>query len=184
MKIILVGYPGSQCILPISRYLTSKYLPGFDVTYLNHEGLIGAWASYVAGFLRYLTDDHVIFALDDYLISGPIDMKEWEKVAIGGEVVCGKLCHSTIEEHVEYPVTTQYCLWDRKYLIGLLERVQTPWEFEIEGSKLIRMDGYASLHFPCIPYFTNSALSSRWQGVRLDGLNKEDVNYLATHGLI
>ena len=30
MKVIIIGYPGSQHIVPASKYLTGKYLPGFD----------------------------------------------------------------------------------------------------------------------------------------------------------
>ena len=184
MKIILAGYPGSQRIVPASKYLTRKYLKGFDITYLNYKGGISGWSAYISGYLEALTDSYIIFALDDYLVSEPIDAEKFDDVTIGGKVVCVKLCESTPEEHIEYPVTTQYCVWNRKYLISLLERVKTPWEFEIEGSKLIRTDGYVSIHFPCIPYFANSSISSRWEGVRLDGLNEEDKKYILDNGLI
>jgi hypothetical protein len=187
--IILIGYPGSQRIVPASKYLTSKYLPGFNITYLNYQGPIGGWASYIIGFLRYLTDEYVIFSLDDYLIAGPIDMEVYERATseLGGDVACVKLCESTEQEHAEYPVTTQYCIWNREYLIRLLANnagsihCNTPWEFEINGSRIF--DKQVLLR-TCIPYFTNSSLSGRWEGVRLDGLNDEDINHIKSHGLI
>ncbi len=186
MKIVLIGYPGSQKIVPASKYLTSKYLPGFDITYLNYKGEIEGWSKYIVGYLEYLTDDFVIFALDDYLIASLIHMpgyREAEKL-IGGNVMCVKLCRSTPEEHEEYPVTTQYTIWNRKYLIWLLNRVNTPWEFEIEGSRIHRAALKQTELKTCINYFCNSALSARWEGVNLTGLIEEDINYLKENGLI
>jgi len=183
MKIILIGYPGSQCIVPASKYLTSKYLAGFEITYLNYKGGINGWSDYVAGFLKYLQDEYVIFALDDYLVADHIDMQKYNAALteIGGDVVCLKLCKSTIEEHIEYPVTTQYCVWNREYLIWLLEQVRSPWQFEINGSKLFNK---VCLHRPCIDYFCNSSISGRWEGVRFDGLKLEDLNYLKENKLL
>lgn len=185
MKIILIGYPGSQFLVPFSKYLTEKYLPGFEIIYLNYEGPIDGWAKYLSDYLSTLEDKHIILALDDYLISGPINETQYKlaethiKYTNG---MCIKLCHGTKEEHLEYPVTTQYTIWDRDQLIWLLVQIyipiQTPWEFEIHGSKMLKDNmKYSPMHVPCIPYFTNSALSGRWQGVNLEGLNEEDLNY-------
>lgn len=173
-KIILVGHPGSQIIVPASKYLTKKYLPGFDITYLNYTGPIEGWAAFVRSQLVAITDTFIIFSLDDYLISGPIDMEKYRQAEseINREVVCVKLCQSTQEEHKEYPATTQYCIWDREYLIWLLGQVLTPWEFEIHGSEIFTGK---SLLRPCLEYFTNSSLSSRWKGVNITGLRKDDI---------
>jgi len=182
MKIILIGHPGSQKIVPASKYLTKKYLPQFDTIYLNYKGGINGWGAYIADFLRYLTDDKVIFALDDYLISGPIDEKVYKEAdeGIGGALVCAKLCECSEQEQEEYPCTTQYSIWYREYLISLLLQTYTPWRFEMEGSKIMKMAGAQSISMPCIPYFTNSSLSSRWEGVKLAGLNQEDGFYVKT----
>lgn len=177
MKIILVGYPGSQRIVPASKYLTNKYLPSFDITYLNYTGEIKGWSKYVSDYLSELTDDQIIFALDDYLISGPIDGVKWQSALaymVFGKIDCMKLCYATPEENEEYPVTTQYSIWNRKYLIELLSYINTPWEFEINGSQIFKDTKKVFMHQPCIPYFTNSCISARWEGVRLDGLNDED----------
>ena len=174
MKIILVGYPGSQKIVPASKYLTSKYLKGFDIEYINYEGHINGWALYVAEYLSKLSSVNIIFALDDYLISDFPHQSQFEKALKErfGETVCVKLCESTPEEHRDYPVTTQYCIWDREYLIWLLLQVNTPWEFEIQGSKLFKK---VCAHVPCFYYNTSSSLSSRWEGVDLKGLNPKDI---------
>lgn len=183
MKIILVGYLGSQRIVPASQWLVSKYLSMFEAIYLNYKGPIEGWAGYVATFLKFLTDEYVVFTLDDYLVADYIDLAEMRKgfSRIGGDTVCIKLCNSTDQEHREYPVTTQYCLWNREYLISLLEKVRTPWEFEIIGSKIFDKE---CEHWPCIKYFTNSSLSARWEGVNLEGLKEEDLTYIKENGLI
>lgn len=183
MKIALVGHPGSQRIVPASKYLTGKYLPMFEPIYLNYKGGINGWSEYVAGFLKYLTDEFVIFSLDDYLIADFIDLDKYfaAEEEIGGDVVCVKLCNSTEQEHTEYPVTTQYTIWNRKYLIWLLDRIKTPWEFEINGSAIFNK---VCLHRPCLEYFTNSCLSSRWEGVKLDGLKIEDITYMQENGIL
>jgi len=188
MKIILVGYSGSQKIVPASKYLTGKYLPGFDITYLNYEGPVDEWAEYLAKYLSNIKDKHIIFSLDDYLISGPIDAQQFKLaesyIKNNPEVRCIKLCHSTPEEHLEYPCTTQYTIWDRDYLIWLLIQIKipikNPWQFEIHGSKLIT----GVMHIPCIEYFGNSSISARWEGVNLTGLIQEDIDYMTNQSLL
>ncbi len=185
-KIILVGHPGSARIRIASEYLVKKYLPAFDVTFLNYKGPIEGWGVYVAGYLEYLDDRKIVFALDDYLISGPINMDVFKGAynSIGGALVCAKLCECSKAEHYEYPCSTQYTIWDREFLISMLVKTLNPWKFEVMGSKILRSIGADTVRVPCIPYFTNSSLSSRWEGVRLDGLNEEDINYIKEHGLI
>src|SRR3990167_11287079 len=101
MKVILVGYPGSQFIVPASKYLTNKYLRGFDIRYLNHVGPKENWSKFLAAYFRQLKDDFVIFALDDYLLSGHIDNKMyWQALNEfkDSQVVSVKLCESTMQE--------------------------------------------------------------------------------------
>lgn len=185
-KIILVGYPGSSRVLPASKYLASKYLDGFDITYLNYKGDTNKWADYVANFLEYLTDERIVLALDDYLISGPIDMDIFREAdeAIGGAIINVKLCECSEEDQEDYPCTTQFTIWDREFLITLLRKVSSPWEFEVKGSKILKHVGAYTLVRSCIPYYTSSSLSSKWEGVRLDELNQEDINYIKANGLI
>jgi len=188
VKVILIGYPGSRCIVPASKYLASKYLPEwFDCFYLNHVGSVREWSNYICNFLLYLEDKYIIFSLDDYLISNKINeidfVNAWDEMH-EDSVVCVKLCYSTEQEHEEYPVTTQYCIWNREFLIWLLAQVSNPWEFEIHGSMIFRASGKKVIHRPCLEYFTNSSISSRWEGVRLDGLKKEDIDFIKKNNLI
>ena len=184
MKCVLVGYPGSRKIVNASKYLIAKYLPShFKILHIDYDGPIQFWSKHIIGFLSLLNDEYIIFSLDDYLIADYLDVDKYGDALgeIGGDVVSIKLCNSTKEEHEEYPVTTQWTIWDREYLISLLAKVQTPWGFEMDGSKLFDKK---TLHRPCLEYFTNSSVSSRWEGIRLDGLKNEDREYIIKNGLI
>lgn len=180
MKIILVGYPGSQHIVPASKYLTRKYLPDFHIRYLSWAGPKDGWSNFVGSYLAHLKDKLVILALDDYLLSSPLSpsfdfaIQHFKRP----EVVCVKLCPNTYEEHQGYPVTTQYTIWRKDYLVKLLAQTANPWDFEMRGSAIMKNDGKVSALFPCLEYNTSSALSSRWQGVDFKGVSQEDSEYI------
>ena len=179
MKVILVGYPGSQRIVKASKYLTDKYLPAFEKIYLNYTGEISGWAKFISNYLKGLPDEHIIFSLDDYLIADRMDMGVFLKIKMN-DAVCVKLCWARDDENEEYPITTQYTLWDRRYLIELLDQVQTPWEFELRGSSIFKSSDKRAMFVSCLPYYTNSSLSAKWEGIRLDGLKYEDVTLIQT----
>lgn len=170
MKLVLIGYPGSQKIRKASEYLVQKYLPDFEVSWLNYDGEIAGWSKFVSDYLKTLGDDEIVFALDDYLISAPIGIDIYET-----SFLVTKLCFCTQQENKEYPVTTQYSIWDRRYLIKLLSQTTTPWDFEITGSKIFKQEGHKMNHLPILKYNVHSALSKRWEGINLEGLNKEDL---------
>ncbi len=183
MKIILIGHPGSQKIKPITEYLNKKYLKDFDIFYLDYVGKIENWSKYLVDYLSKLSDENIIFALDDYLINAPVNKEQYGKAMMlmkDEEVVCIKLCENTEQEFKEYPVTTQYCLWDREFLISILEQTTTPWDFEIKGSKIFYNDAKKKVLLEtCFYYYTNSSLSKRWEGVDLKGLSDEDRKEIA-----
>lgn len=174
MKVILIGHPGSQKIVKASKYLTDKYLPAFEKVYLNYEGDISGWAKFVSDYLKGIPDGRIIFSLDDYLIADRMDMDLFLSIEMN-DAVCVKLCWARDDENEEYPITTQYTLWDKHYLIELLGMVNTPWEFELKGSRIFKGSGKRAMFLSCLPYYTNSCLSSKWEGVRLDGLSEEDT---------
>lgn len=189
IKVILAGYEGSKKILSASSYLINKYLKGFDVYFLNYGDYNGqlfcgtyisldteqkdgtnSWSKYIADYLRRLEDEYIIFALDDYLLSNPVDLSDIDYRGYD----CVKLCSGSDINDKEYSCTTQYTIWKREFLIDVLEQVKTPWEFEIEGSKYINKLNKNIILIPAMTYPDCSALSSKWEGVRLIG-NENDI---------
>ena len=182
MKVILIGYPDSQHIVPASRYLASKYLPGFDFHYLNYVGDTKNWATFVGSYMAHFQDELIIFALDDYLISGfdKEAYKEALKKFEDKQVVCVKLCQSTEVEHRAYPVTTQYTIWRRERLIDLFCATHDPWHFEMTGSTIFNQAGWLSVlpEKAAVKYDVHSCLSKRWEGINWNGVEEEDLEYI------
>lgn len=191
MKVILSGYKGSKQIISASAYLASQYLKGFEVIYLNYgefKGrLFGAkyvslkeeqtngskdWSKDIRQYLETIDDDKVIFALDDYLLDSPIDRELWKEAK---KLDYCNLCADSVTNGDDYYVTTQYTLWKTDLLIEILEEVETPWEFEINGSRYFKSIGGVWNCLPVLNYPANSALSARWTGVRTYG---RDIKYL------
>lgn len=186
MKAYLVGYPGSQKIVEASAYLAKKYLPpSIETIYLNYTGPIISWARSLSNFFSLLREEALIFALDDYLISAPMMAGDYLNALIEmsdrPEVGCMKLCYASDEEHLDYPITTQWAVWRRAFLIECLNGVDTPWRFETANSHIYKLNllSSKSIQRPCLPYFTNSSISSRWQGVNVEGLNDVDRERVA-----
>ena len=48
----------------------------------------------------------------------------------------------------------------------------------IENAERNYSEVVLSLHYPCLPYYTNSSISSRWEGIRYNGLKQEDINMI------
>ena len=189
LKVILVGYPGSQFLVPASRYLAQKYLPGFDLHWLNYVGDKDGWSKFIGTYLTNFQDELVIFALDDYLLGGSLNQQVYdyalESFKYDSDVVAVKLFECTSEEHDDYPVTTQYTIWRREKLIELMTLTKDPWHFEITGSNIFEAKGWKSVHlYPALKYNTSSALSNRWSGVRWDGVSEEDREYIKNNNLI
>lgn len=168
----MIGYPGSQKIRQGQEYLVKKYTT-FEPIYLNYQGPVEDWSKYLVGVLSMFKDKYIIFGLDDYLISHRM-MPLYPVLDEG--IACAKLCECTESENEEYPVTTQFTFWNRETLIWLLEQTTTPWDFEINGSKIFKQNNLKMQHWPILQYYTNSSISSRWSGIRYEGLNEEDIN--------
>lgn len=190
MKIILIGHPGSQYIVPASRYLINKYMPGFDLHFLNWTGPKEGWSSYLSDYLKELNDELVILALDDYLLSKPYSLWAYREgidtLKDDKNIACVKLCRTTLEEHLEYPVTTQFMFWKREFLIDLLSKTKDPWHFEITGSQLFRESGMKSVctRIPAVNYDAHSCLSARWSGINWGDVKQEDIDYIKNNNLI
>ena len=182
MKVILSGYQDSKQILAASSYLIKKYLKGFDVYFLNYgkydgklytgtyvslmdeQERIGHWTRDKRDYLETLDDKYIIFGLDDYLLSKPIDKKLYNSIDLT-LVDCVKLC-SEANLSKTYSCTTQYTIWRRSLLLEIMEKVATPWQFEDYGSQILNGMFKTIILVPCIAYPSSSCLSSKWEGVK------------------
>jgi len=218
MKSILVGYEGSKKILAASSYLLDKYMPSeFDFFFLNYGDYTGdlvtgtyvplddeqrdgseSWSKYIVEYLSKVTDEFIIFGLDDYLLSNFIDLDAYHDLLdymkddysigaakLGISPSYRKSDYEMLDDHVyllkkeaNYSATTQLCIWRRQFLIDVLLKVKTPWQFELIGSDYIkgtcaRIIG--SLKMP-LRYPEPSSISSRHPGkISVFGNRKDDI---------
>lgn len=207
MKVCLVGYEGSKHIIPASSFLIDKYLPkDFKIYFLNYgkydgnlikgsyielddvqKGGSESWSRYIIEYLDSLTDEFIIFSLDDYLLSKPLNMKKFNvlvnEMKKNSSIGSAKLGISPtyrvndydvysddlflLRKTADYSATTQYNVWDRKFLIEVLSKVSSPWQFEGEGSRYISNETdrkvIGSLSMP-LRYPEPSSLSARHPG--------------------
>lgn len=226
MNIILAGHEGSKKIIGASSALIDKYVPkDFNVFFLNfgeysgplprgfyislderQDGGAKGWSAYIANYLESLTDKFVIFALDDYLMSGEVNMAIYHHILNHMEnrmVICGRLCQSamypveyrkklckevfSLKHKVEYSATTQYCIWRRKELVELLRATSDPWDFEINGSSILNHSKYKVIGSDgaAFKYPESSCLSKRWgDKIKVFENKVNDIKWLISSGLI
>jgi hypothetical protein len=212
MKVVLVGYPGSKKIISASSYLIDKYLPkNFDIYFLNYgeydkdivrgnyisldheqKGGSSSWSKYIVNYLSSLDDEFIIFSLDDYFLSKPLQEDAYEKLlnlmkddkSIGAAKLGISPTYRTNDYVMMYdvyvlkkgavcPATTQYNIWDREFLISILEKISNPWEFE--GLQDLDKKVIGSLDMP-LKYPEPSSLSSRHPDkINVFGNSMEDI---------
>ena len=163
-----------------------------------------AWSKYIREFIKTMTDDFIVLGLDDYLLSATLDTERFEAIQnlmfLDDSIVCGRLCQSGFYSKPEvvvdgefiqltpqagYSVTTQYCIWRREYLVSLLERTTTPWDFELEGSRILNGDGVKVIGTltPAMKFPDASCLSpGKWHGVKVWDADPVDISRLVEMG--
>lgn len=173
-----------------------------------------SWCKYLKDYLSKINDKFIIFGLDDYFLSKKINLKATLDMLSflkkNSNIIGARLGITPSERHLDYklikrthiyiiknnalyPVTTQFTIWKRLYLIQILScykkiknffpyrKIRTPWEFENNGSAYAQKKFYKLIGSKKMPwkYCESSALSSRNQNkVNIFGLRYKDVNTL------
>lgn len=203
MRIILPGYEGSKKILSASSFLINKYLPGFDVEFLNYGEFDGKlycgkfismdewqkggrrkWAKYLRTYLREIDDELVILGSDDFFVTRMYNEEEYKKLL--EEMKDNYVGMMTdFDDDKRLSRTQQYSIWRREFLIEVLTHAATSaWKFESVGSRYIRNSGKKITWRPIVNYDRCSAVSEkRTPGkVAVGECCKEDVEFLIKEG--
>lgn len=214
MKILMFGCEKTKFLLPTSSYLADKYLPGFDKYYFNfgsYDGKIFGkydsldhvtsemryWSVPIKRYMESLSDEIVIFGLDDYLVNKPINIRLYNKLL--QEVKKGRpyarLCvtpdskeTTPIDEemfiiHINspYSISAQFTIWNRNCLVKHLQIPQSAWDFEIYS----KQEGGVGTREPTISYCDWSAISNNYLGkVNVKDVSVEDINYLVKNNYL
>lgn len=166
------------------------------------------WSRYLKEYLTGLNDKFIILGMDDMLLSSSIDLTQYydkllSYITMADNIVCAKLCTSDFHKPEEYEMIDkevmvlnpnalysavgQYALWNREFLIWLLEQTTDPFSFEGEGSKIINASGKKIIGTKkaTIPYPDRSSMSRSWPGkIKVVGNPKKDIDYLLENGYL
>lgn len=110
------------------------------------------WSSRLYHALDHIDTDLVLMILDDFIFEKKVNDLEFQKTVkwmkkkpeigmlqfnVGSD--CGKLCSENPRwreqnKKEEYRINCQIALWRKDYLLKILRKFETPWEFERYGS--------------------------------------------------
>ena len=228
IKFYIATSDNSSYILKPFAWLFDKYCPKWDIEILGYsvfpelperykcvslaqkQESLNTWTSYLYNYFRNVTDEFVIFGLDDFLITQPIDyeifnlvievMKQ-NKHITRYELGIGHQFHEyKIEYHyngmdfyaysqsAKYRISTQFSLWRTDYLLKHLNHRRTPFEFEAEGSKDATLDYKMIIGTDnrfALNHVWSGAISSRHPGqINIEGIKREDIEEMISLGLL
>ena len=197
MKVFISTCNKTSHILNTTIYLWNKftnnlfdiYILGFikpddlteyeNVTFIklaDRQESVNLWSMYIFNYLKNITDEYIIFAMDDELPINYLNQNMLEKTLeimkinkhyglcnIGNTIYTNDM-HNKFkiiyqndnfnlwERHKnDYKINGQPVLWQTKYLLKQLKNNITPWEFELVNSHNAINDGYIAIHSSSCP---------------------------------
>lgn len=128
---------------------------------LSNGPVYRQWSKRLLKLLEYIDTDYVLFTLDDFWLTAPVDNTKFERilsymekdkrigfVCLKQEIVPERTSEKDMAAAVEcqYPelwrclkdksfrITTQFGLWKRSYLIKILRAHESAWYFETRAT--------------------------------------------------
>lgn len=144
---------------PFKIYNASNHLSSTHPRVINiHSGLNSDWSTETKAILEQINEKYVIIILEDYFIYNPVDtpklldslkiMKKYNALFL--KLGCFPVSHASlwkydklhdapfigkIKNAQQYRVNLQLGAWNKELLHSLLKNGESPWQFEINGSK-------------------------------------------------
>lgn len=208
MNWFIVTCNASAHIRPVQEWLFKKYAPDVRINYLNvGNKSVSTWGKNVLTVLPKEGFDHIIFGLDDYLPTGPLDLF---KLGFALQIMMdysldrfelGYGAHNktpftnganTMLDHgswlaygtvTPYSVSCQFSIWKLSKLRQILSKATNPWNFE---TKHKCWAGCFPKGQEAFRWIEESALSGKkWPGkINVNGLPAGDVEELIKLGLL
>ena len=151
IEITILGYSTPSFDLP----------PNVKFTSLGSDRGPSFWSTDLRGYFESINDDFFIYLNDDGVIVKKVFLEEIENISklLDSKVGRLSLTHDLFARPYEdvndmviessqtsnYRCSTQYSIWNRKYLLKYLEPGLTPWQFETKQSQKSKNDGYKIL---------------------------------------
>ncbi len=150
------------------------------------------WSTCLLRALAKVPHETIFFSLEDYWPTQDMHQGLWD--ALYGEfkdkgVLCLRCSHEApyyklqrdgvFKQDSGYLVSCQTSFWDRLFLASCAEKDESPWEFEINGTKRIRDHGLAHLvAFHYLPWYTHVCVRGKLikEGKWLENQRMRDVS--------
>lgn len=171
---------------------------------------IDNWCSCIHSYTKNITDEFIIFGLDDFLPVKSFDYSVFNEVMnvmkqddsiVRYELGVGHQWHNSknivkdfgdwnIYEYAPdslYKISTQFSVWRTEYFNFVMDHYWNPWQFEVEGSK--NADNYnvkiIATDKKCAwGWVWSGAISGRHPNmVNIAGLNRDDIEELISLGI-
>ena len=214
MKFLIVTCNKTKHILHAFNYQFEKYIPDgeFEREFIDLEDEpVKTWTQNVYKRVKDITDEFVVFSLDDYLIIDKFNKPLFEEginyMKNDHTVVRYELGRSAENKKdlrfklpykdnliIEYYPTTPYriscqiSVWRTEYLLKFLSQDWSIWDFEVQGSKMSDNDGMSIICTKqkyALRWIEESALSMRHPNrINLYGMRLGDVHDLIDTGRI
>lgn len=151
IDITIIGYTPPKFKLP----------PNVNFISLGEDRGPMFWSTDLRGYFESIDDDFFIYLNDDGVLIKRVTLEDIEKISKELHSKVGRLSlthdlYTRPHEHVDdmfiessqtanYRCSTQYSIWNRKYLLKYLENGLTPWQFELNQSQKAKNDGFKIL---------------------------------------
>ena len=144
-----------------------------------------SWSSNLKKGLKKINKEYVILILDDLIIN--------RKISIGKFYQIIEWVNNNSPNHLRlhistkpkfydrlvgklpmkspYKVSLMPAIWNRNFLLNILNDNESAWDFEVNGTKrVLNSKGFFSLYKSFI-FYDNSIVKSKWQRKMIDKLN-------------
>lgn len=166
---------------------------------------LDTWTRNLYNYIKDIEDEFVVFTLEDLLpirsmnydiFNKGMDIMRDYSIICRYELGTGHCWHKHVSDFKGfyaygydslYRISTQTSVWRTKYLLEFLDNDWTPWQFEVEGSKIAQdwkgeviatKDNYAL-------EWVHSALSSKYPYmINVAGIQHSDVEEMIELGLL
>ena len=175
-KIYIITCDESQHILPFTTYLINKYfhtkleivilgytMPNYifpnNITFIELKNGKkrdkNTWFKDISNYLKSISDQHVIFMIDDMPVLNYVNLDHLEKAVTFMRENNSSICYGNIEgkknelldnkdiniynvsPHYGHKTNLQLNIWNKLDLINILDTATNPVEFELYGYKII-----------------------------------------------
>ena len=153
-QLLLIQWP--EFAMPVVLNTESKKyaFEGLNIRTIEGGKKNEAWGSRLIRALKSIDTKYVLFALDDFYLDAPVRVDELEKCYhymennpkiayfsfyrtrdVNNVKSKDYLGYERRPQNGEYRLNCQFALWNREYLISYIRPHESPWEWELYGSK-------------------------------------------------